>query len=84
MHVGGWPKDAEARKAIQALCDDFGWRYEPAKGRSAHGVGTVMCPEPSRDGCRHTVNGTASNTARALWKLAKQCPHGARPDRNHW
>lgn len=78
--MGGWPKDADAKKAIKALEKDFAWVYDTEVGKSAHKVGTLICGQ----GCKVSVNGTARNTARALWKLARKCSHGKGPDRPQW
>jgi hypothetical protein len=76
----GWPKDAEAKKALRALRKEYGWQYPLPLGSSAHGAGLLACG----DGCRFVVNGTASNTARVLWSFARKCPHGHAPDRRQW
>lgn len=77
---GAWPKDKDARKVIAVLEDDFGWTYDTDVGSSAHGIGYLRCGE----GCRPVVYGTAHNTARTLWRLARKCSHGHAPDRRSW
>lgn len=75
---GGWPRDKDARKAIDALESEFGWTYDTTSvGKSSHAIGFLLCG----DGCRHVVYGTANGTARALWGRARKCPHGHTPDR---
>lgn len=80
--MGGWPSDSEAKKCIRALKKDFGWIYSTNVGKSSHLVGQLTCQE--ENGCRIGVDGTARNTARALWGLAKKCPHGKAPSRRQW
>lgn len=78
--MGGWPKDAEAKKVIKVLESEFGWTYDTATGNSAHVAGFLLCGH----GCRIPVFSTASNTARALWKQARRCPHDRQATRVHW
>ena len=80
VRVGGLPKDAEAKKCIKVLRKEFGWDYDDEVGSSAHIVGFLFCG----GGCRIPVNGTANNTARALWRAARKCPHNHGPTRLQW
>lgn len=80
----GLPKDSDAKKVIRVLRREFGWDYIDPPGFSGHVVGTLMCPENTRNGCRLPVYGTGNNTARALWQDANRCTHGASPGRAHW
>lgn len=81
--MGGLPKDAEAKKALAALCDEFGWTYTEASSH-AHPAGTLRCTERSRMGCQIQVASTGRNTARALWRAASRCSHGCKPTRRQW
>jgi hypothetical protein len=79
--MGGWPKDSEAKKMLRILEKEFGWIYDPEHpGKSAHATGTLFCGA----GCQSPVWSTGNNTARALWKFARKCPHDKAPDRQHW
>lgn len=75
------PKDA--RRAIDALVNDFGWTCEDGKGGGkGHLVQVLYCTERSREGCQIAVYGSGNGTSNALWQHAKRCTHGCRPDRN--
>ncbi|RPE77800.1 hypothetical protein EDF39_0461 [Frondihabitans sp. PhB161] len=78
--MGGYPQDADAKKAIKALRKDFQWIYDDNVGSSAHICGWLLC----RDGCRMRVFSTARNSARAIWSGARKCTHGHAPTRPHW
>lgn len=78
--MGGWPSDSEAKKCIRSLKKDFHWEYSTDVGGSSHLAGWLLCGQ----GCRIGVDGTARNTARALWRLAKKCEHGRAPNRRQW
>lgn len=66
---------------IRVLCKEFRWTYDTASvGSSSHAIGYLLCG----GGCRHVVYGTATNTARVLWKAARKCPHSKAPNRVHW
>lgn len=82
--MGGWPKDGDAKKCIDALEREFHWRYETADGRAAHVAGILYCSEASRDGCRVRVASTGQNTAKKVWQAAGRCAHGCAPTRRHW
>lgn len=78
---GGWPKDKEAKRALDVLEREFGWDYDTSTvGKSSHAIGFLSCG----DGCRTSVYGTATGTARALWGFARKCPHGRAPERRSW
>jgi len=78
------PKGSDAKKCIDALCDEFNWVYEPTLGGSAHAAGILKCGHGERGGCWKAVNGTAQNTAKKVWRFALGCTHGYAPDRRHW
>ncbi len=84
VSVGGLPSGSDEKKCIRALCNEFNWEYVATPGGRAHPVGQLLCTERSRDGCQINVYGTGNNTARALWRAAKKCTHGCRPDRRQW
>lgn len=81
--MGGLPKDAEAKKALFALRDEFKWTYTEASAH-AHPAGTLRCKEKSRMGCQIQVASTGNNTARAIWRIAMRCTHGSAPTRRQW
>lgn len=75
--MSGYPNSPDAKKAIKALEDEFDWEYDPTAGKSSHACGFLHCG----DGCRVVVYKTGNNTARALWRDARRCPHGHEPTR---
>lgn len=81
--MGGLPDDPDAKKALDALCREFGWEYTETGPRS-HPAGFLLCGEHSRDGCRINVASTGQNTAKKMWRKALRCSHGYRPTRRHW
>lgn len=82
--MGGMPKGSDAKKCVDALCDEFGWTYHPSKGGRAHPAGALYCSEHSTEGCRINVASTGNNTARKVWAAARRCTHGCKPTRNQW
>lgn len=76
-----WPRDKDARTVIRTLCDQYGWSYDTAVGKSSHGIGFLRCG----DGCRHAIYSTPkANQARTIWGLARKCLHGHRPEAHKW
>lgn len=70
-----WIKDKDARELLNALLDDYHWRWKPA-GNSGHAKGILMCPYESQGGCWHSINGTprASNLL-YLKRIYRNCEH---------
>jgi hypothetical protein len=68
--------DKGIEAAIQ-YAEDIGWRYHPT-GRSAHAWGVLLCPLPSRHGCRLFIWSTPKNTADHASQIARavaKCEH---------
>lgn len=75
--MGGYPKSADAKKAIRKLEDEFDWVYDTGVGNSSHTVGMLACS----GSCRLPVYGTSNNAAMGIWRQARKCRHGHAPDR---
>ncbi|GAB4084098.1 hypothetical protein GCM10028784_07280 [Myceligenerans cantabricum] len=85
--MSGYPNDPEAKKAIRSLKKDFDWQYDDEVGDSSHLCGWLKCGDVTdqvEKPCKVPVYRTANNTARAVWKAARKCPHGKDPDRRQW
>jgi len=72
--MAGLPNDADAKKVIKKL-SDAGWVYDDSVGSSSHLCGFLLCGS----GCKVWVTRTGKNSARAIMRDARRCPHGMSP-----